>query len=171
MPLFTLNGGIGYTGLGEPGSMPNYKIHQVHQYLDNLSWNHGNHNFKFGTDLHWQRSDILGGNNSHGQFQFNGTFTGISMADFLLGMSSQANLTTALVGQMRFRNYMFYAQDDWKVTPRLTLNLGLRYEFTTPWWEKHNNMNTLILDPGPNSAPFRRRVIAVTRSRAAAWRT
>jgi hypothetical protein len=150
LPLFTLNGGIGYTGLGEPGSMPNYKIHQVHQYLDNLSWNHGNHNFKFGTDLHWQRSDILGGNNSHGQFQFNGTFTGISMADFLLGMASQANLTTSLVGQMRFRNYMFYAQDDWKVTPRLTLNLGLRYEFTTPWWEKHNNMNTLILDPGPN---------------------
>jgi Carboxypeptidase regulatory-like domain len=149
LPLFTLNGGIGFQGLGEPGSMPNFKIHQVHQYLDNVSWNRGNHNFKFGTDLHWQRSDILGGNNSHGQFQFNGTFTGVSLADFLLGMSSQANLTTALIGQMRFRNYMFYAQDDWKIRPRLTLNLGLRYEFTTPWWEKHNNMNTLILDPGP----------------------
>ncbi|MGH9664464.1 MAG: TonB-dependent receptor domain-containing protein, partial [Bryobacteraceae bacterium] len=49
---------------------------------------------------------------------------------------------------MRFRNYMFYAEDDWKVTPRLTVNIGLRYEYTTPWWEKHNNMNTLILDPG-----------------------
>ena len=149
LPEFDLNGGINFTGLGETGSIPNYKIHQVHQYLDNLSWNHGNHSFKFGVDLHWQRSDILGGNSSHGQFQFNGTFTGISLADFLLGMSSSSTLTTSLVGQMRFRNYMFYAQDDWKVTPRLSVNLGLRYEFTTPWWEKHNNMNTLILDPGP----------------------
>jgi hypothetical protein len=150
LPEFDFNGGIGFQGLGETGSMPNFKIHQVHQYLDNVSWNHGNHNFKFGTDLHWQRSDILGGNSSHGQFQFNGTFTGISLADFLLGMSSQSTLTTALVGEMRFRNYMFYAQDDWKVTPRLTLNIGLRYELTTPWWEKHNNMDRLILDPGPN---------------------
>ena len=149
LPEFDFNGGIGFTGLGETGSIPNFKIHQVHQYLDNVSWNHGNHNFKFGTDLHWQRSDILGGNSSHGIFQFNGQFTGISLADFLLGTSSSSTLTTALIGEMRFRNYMFYAQDDWKVTSRLTLNLGLRYEFTTPWWEKHNNMNTLILDPGP----------------------
>ena len=149
LPEFDFHGGINFTGLGEPGSTPNFKIHQVHQYLDNLSWNHGNHNFKFGTDLHWQRSDILGGNNSHGQFQFNGTFTGSSLSDFLLGMSSQSTLTTSLVGAMRFRNYMFYAEDDWKITPRLTLNIGLRYEFSTPWWDKHNNMNTLLLDPGP----------------------
>ncbi|HLJ13494.1 MAG TPA: carboxypeptidase regulatory-like domain-containing protein [Bryobacteraceae bacterium] len=150
LPEFEFIGGISFQGLGETGSIPNYKIHQVHQYLDNLSWNHGNHNFKFGTDLHWQRSDILGGNSSHGDFQFNGQFSGISLADFLLGLSSQTTLTTALIGEMRFRNYMFYAQDDWKVTQRLNLNIGLRYEFTTPWWEKHNNMNTLILDPGPS---------------------
>ncbi len=149
LPQIQLNGGITFTGLGEPGSMPNWKVHQVHQYLDNIIWNHGNHSFKFGTDLHWQRTDILGGNTSHGQFQFNGTFTGVSLADFLLGMSSQSTLTTALIGQMRFRNYMFFAQDDWKVTPKLTVNIGLRYEFTTPWWEKHNNMNTIVLDPGP----------------------
>ena len=129
--------------------MPNFKIHQVHQYLDNVSWNHGNHNFKFGTDLRWNRSDIFGGASSHGGFTFDGQFTGISMADFLLGMTGSVNLTTQLVGQMRFRNYMFYALDDWKLTPRLTLNVGLRYELSTPWWEKHNNMNRLELAPGP----------------------
>ena len=149
LPQFTLSGRINYTGLGEPGSMPNFKIHQVHQYLDNVSWNRGNHNFKFGTDLRWNRSDIFGGASSHGGFTFDGSFTGISFADFLLGLTSQANLTSQLLGQMRFRNYMFYALDDWKLTPRLTLNLGLRYELSTPWWEKHNNMNRLELAAGP----------------------
>jgi hypothetical protein len=146
LPRFGLGGGIAYEGLGEPGSMPNFKIHQVHQYLNNLSWNRGAHNFKFGTDLRWNRSDIFGGASSHGNFAFDGNFTGISFADFLLGMPAQFNLTSTLQGQMRFRNYMFYAQDDWKVTPRLTLNLGIRYELTSPWWEKHNNMNTLQID-------------------------
>jgi hypothetical protein len=150
LPQFTLSGRVGYQGLGEPGSMPNYKIHQVHQYLDNVSWNRGNHSLKFGADVRWNRSDIFGGASSHGGFTFDGQFTGISLADFLLGMTSAVNLSTQLRGQMRFRNYMFYAQDDWKVTPKLTLNLGVRYELTSPWWDKHDNMNRLEITPGPN---------------------
>lgn len=149
LPQFSMGGAIGYAGLGEPGSMPNFKIHQVHQYLNNLSWNRGNHNFKFGTDVRWNRSDIYGGASAHGDFTFDGQFTRISFADFLLGMPASANLTTLLPGQMRFRNFMFYALDDWKLTPKLTLNLGIRYELTTPWFEKHNNMNKLELAPGP----------------------
>lgn len=150
LPEFSLSGGIGYTGLGEPGSMPNFKISQVHQYLDNLSWNRGSHGFKFGVDLRWNRSDIFGGSSSHGNFTFDGQFTRVSFGDFLLGQPASAALTTQLIGNMRFRNYMFYALDDWKVTPRFTLNLGLRYELTTPWFEKYNNMNQLVLDPGPD---------------------
>jgi len=148
LPNFVFSGAIGYQGFGEPGSMPNFKIHQVHQYLDNVSWNRGNHNFKFGADLRWNRSDIFGGNQSHGNFSFDGQFTGVSLADFLLGMPASVQLSSQLIGNMRFRNYMFYAQDDWKLTPRLTLNLGLRYELTSPWMEKHNNMNFLVIDPG-----------------------
>ena len=145
---FSFGGAIGYTGLGEPGSMPNFKISQVHQYLDNLSWIRGNHNFKFGTDLRWNRSDIYGGSSAHGNFTFDGQFTRISFGDFLLGYPSSASLTSLLIGNMRFRNYMFYAQDDWKVTPRLTMNIGLRYELTSPWWEKYDNMNHLDIRPG-----------------------
>lgn len=150
LPEFSFGGGIGYQGLGEPGSMPNFKISQVHQYLDNVSWNRGNHNFKLGADLRWNRSDIFGGSGAHGSFSFDGQFTRISFADFLLGLPASANLTTLLIGNMRFRNYMVYAMDDWKLTPRLTLNLGLRYELTTPWMEKYNNMNTLVIDPRPD---------------------
>ena len=150
LPEFSFGGAFGYTGLGEPGSMPNFKISQVHQYLDNVSWNRGSHSFKFGFDLRWNRSDIFGGSSSHGNFSFDGQFTRVSFADFLLGYPASAALTTQLIGNMRFRNYMFYAQDDWKLTPRLTLNLGLRYELTTPWIEKYDNMNQLGIDADSN---------------------
>jgi hypothetical protein len=128
--------------------MPNFKVHEVHQFLDNLSWNRGKHNLKFGADLRWNRSDIFGGNTSHGNFNFDGQFTGISFADFLLGLPATVSLSSTLTGNMRFNNFMFYALDDWKVTPRLTLNLGLRYELTSPWFDQHDNMNVLVLDPG-----------------------
>jgi hypothetical protein len=149
LPLFTLSGALGYANLGEPGSMPNFKISQVHQYLNNLTWNRGNHNFKFGADLRWNRSDIFGGASSHGNLTFDGQFTRVSFGDFLLGMPGSAGLTTQLIGNMRFRNYMFYALDDWKLTPRLTLNVGLRYELTTPWFEKYDNMNQIDIQAGP----------------------
>jgi hypothetical protein len=149
LPMFSLGGAIGYQNLGEPGSMPNFKISQVHQYLNNLSWNRRNHNVKFGMDLRWNRSDIFGGAGAHGNFTFDGQFTGVSFGDFLLGMPSQVALTSLLTGQMRFRNYMFYALDDWKVTPRLTLNLGLRYELNTPWVDKHDNMAQIDIAEGP----------------------
>ena len=150
LPTFTLGGTTTYQGLGETGSLPNFKISQVHQFLDNVSWNHGNHNFRFGGDVRWNRSDIFGGNSAHGNFTFDGSFTGNSMADFLLGDSASLALSTYLAAEMRFQNYMGYALDDWKVTPRLTVNLGIRYEFTTPWYEKHNHMNQIDVTPGPN---------------------
>jgi Carboxypeptidase regulatory-like domain len=149
LPLFGFAGTYTYQGLGEPGSMPNFKVHEVHQFLDNVSWNRGKHNLKFGADLRWNRSDIFGGNSSHGNFNFDGQFTGVSFADFLLGWPATVALTSTLTGNMRFNNYMFYALDDWKVTPRLTLNLGLRYELTSPWFDQHDNMNVLVLAPGP----------------------
>jgi hypothetical protein len=149
LPNFNLAGALNFTGLGEPGSMPNFKIHQVHQYLNNLSWNRGSHNFKFGGDLRWNRSDIFGGATGHGNLSFNGNFTRISFGDFLLGWPNSAALTTFLQGAMRFRNYMFYALDDFKVTPRLTVNLGIRYELISPWLEKYDSMNRLDLTPGP----------------------
>jgi hypothetical protein len=156
LPQFTLSGGVAYQGLGETGSMPNFKIHEVRQVLDNLSWNRGRHNVKFGIDFRWNRSDIFGGNSSHGNITFDGTFTGISFADFLLGMPSQVALSSTLVGNMRFRNYMAYALDDWKVTPRLTLNLGIRYELQSPWFEKTDQMNTLVLQPGSDFNTIRK---------------
>ncbi|MEZ5353668.1 MAG: carboxypeptidase regulatory-like domain-containing protein [Bryobacteraceae bacterium] len=145
LPRFTLSGSLGFEGLGQPGSMPNFKVAQVHQFLDNVSWNRGSHNFKFGLDVRRNQNDIFGGGSGHGSFTFDGQFTRISFGDFLLGMPSAANLTTLLLGDQRFKENMFYALDDWKITSRLTLNLGIRYELNSPWFDKNDRMNKLEL--------------------------
>ena len=63
-----------------------------------------------------------------------------NLADFLMGARSGYELVNPFVFNLRQRMHFLYAQDDWRVTPSLTLNLGLRYEFATPQWEAGNNL-------------------------------
>lgn len=150
LPRFIFAGKFGFQGLGEANFANNFKVSEGHQYLNNTTWIRGNHTLKFGGDIRFDRSDIVGSRNAIGQFNFNGKFSGVSLADFLLGMVNQFQQSDLHLGDQRFRSFMFYAQDDWKVKANLTLNLGLRYELNSPWWDKNNRMNKIILDPGPD---------------------
>jgi hypothetical protein len=147
---FTFGGRFGYTALGESGYAPTQKIGQNWQLLENLTWIRGSHTLKSGVDVRFTRADNFSAQEAQGVFNFNGRFTNVSLADFLLGWANTFNQTNLQYVDGRFRSYMFYVQDDWKVTPRLTLNLGLRYELTTPMWDKYNRQNKLILDAGPS---------------------
>jgi hypothetical protein len=136
-PSGLASGSQSFTALGSGG--PNLNVENTFQASDNLTWTKGSHSFKMGGDVRRRRFDIIFGG---GQTIFGSIFSsssndpgsGSPLADFLLGYPAQLT-GTELPDWARLRDVYggAYFQDDWKVNPRLTLNLGLRYElFTQP---------------------------------------
>ena len=126
----------------------------VWQIEDALSWTHGRHNFKFGGQ--WWRQIIktfyAGNNGELGLMDFNGQFTAASSsaavsgdggADFFLGLDYQygRGVSTGTTWQQTSDVIGVYAQDTWQVTPRLTWNIGLRYDAHMPWVETQNDQS------------------------------
>lgn len=136
-PSGLASGNQSFTSLGSGG--PNLNIENTFQVSDNLTWNRGSHSLKMGADLRRRRFDVLFGG---GQTIFGSIFSsssndpgsGSPLADFLLGYPAQLT-GTQLPDWARLRDVYTgaYFQDDWKLTSRFTLNLGIRYElFTQP---------------------------------------
>jgi hypothetical protein len=146
----TFGGAFGYQALGEATFVPNYKLSRTVQFLDNLSVVKGRHNLKAGADLRWITSDTNGAPNTRGVFGFNGRFTNSSVGDFLLGWTNQVQFSTFQRADLRERDYMFYLQDDWKLSPRLTLNAGVRYELSSPMFDVNDRVTTLDVTAFPS---------------------
>jgi outer membrane receptor protein involved in Fe transport len=134
MPGVGLSGGYyvaGGSGINQGG------YDNLFQFSDTLSWVRGAHSLKFGADVRALLFDERLGLSNNGSFTFDGRYTGNSVSDFLLGnpaaMSAQIGLGQ---GRWRSKSLNFFVADDWKVTPKLTLNFGLRYEYDSPWRER-----------------------------------
>lgn len=142
-PGISVNGFFGGSGLGRIGSpdfLPKFQHTNQFEYIDTLSWLRGNHALKFGADIMAPMNNhFLDVPATRGSFSFNGAFTGNALADFLLGDVQGFQLSNVDVVDQQHWATMFYAQDDWKASDRLTLNLGLRYDFMTPALEANNN--------------------------------
>ncbi|HEX8289690.1 MAG TPA: TonB-dependent receptor [Pyrinomonadaceae bacterium] len=129
--------GISITGLqGLTFQSPQDIENPSYTLRDNLTWVRGNHTFKFGAFLAKEEKNENAGNNLNGTISFNGTRTasaavpgsGNAFADFLLGLPSQfSEAQNEIRVQLRYNTYEFYAQDSWKVSPRLTIDYGARY--------------------------------------------
>ena len=135
--------------------MPKRQIPQQYQYSDTISWTHGAHSFKFGGTL-WapMRNIFQDEPGTRGDLGFTGVFTscaaaggaacpsksGLSYADGLLGLTQSTQLTNVFFVDQRLWMLAGFAEDDWKITRKLTLNLGLRYDFATPALEGQNRM-------------------------------
>jgi hypothetical protein len=132
---------------------PEIFIDNVYGYSDSLTWQRGKHLFKFGgTFLRYQQNSFYPGNDGElGFFNYDGRYSGLgtsqaSFADFVLDQSYDVGVgfVTGRTGQRQWRDGI-YAQDDWKILPNLTINLGLRWEFDQPIYEVNNKQANLNL--------------------------
>jgi hypothetical protein len=144
----------GYSNLGEAGFLPDIKGSDTLQLSDGLAWNKGSHFIKVGGEYRWVRSRYHIWGNARGSFTFNGAFTGNAFADFLLGDTSSATISSVFIGDIRYVFGGAYVNDDWKITPRFTLNLGLRYELTTPPFERNDLQSNFIVGPNKLIYPY-----------------
>jgi hypothetical protein len=126
---------------------------------DSISWTRGKHNFKFGGRIDCMQQNLRQLGFREGQYTFSqfGTSqpqvagTGHSYASFLLGLVSNATIAYNMPYGFRSQYYAVYVQDDWKLTGRLTVNYGLRWETQRPFYEPAGRVS--MMDPTlPNPA-------------------
>jgi outer membrane receptor protein involved in Fe transport len=131
----------GHIRLGSPNFMPKFQHTSQVQWLNTTTWMRGKHQIKFGIDLMMPMSnEYFDVAPTRGNLRFQATFTGNAFGDFLLGYPNRAELTNVFVVNQELWSSSFYVQDDWKPSDKLTLNLGLRYDFMPPATEKDNRM-------------------------------
>lgn len=175
--------GLSFTHFGSlDDTNPKLVRNQTFSFGDNLIWNHGKHTWRWGGDFRRIQLNTQSSSNAQGSFIFTGintsqvggdgipvANTGFDLADFLLGLPQQTsvqcgvlNAGSAQCGTTDFNRYYFrgnswdlYVQDEWKLRGNLTLNLGLRYEYVSPFTEVNGRIANLDLSPGfldPNNA-------------------
>jgi len=139
------------------------KLHDMtYQVQDHVTIPHGRHEFKFGADIRRVQNNFNFDFFNNGSFTFgagsaaplqNGTFTGDALADFVAGFPTNFFQFSSAIYNIRTTSQHYYAQDTVKVVPRLTLTLGLRYEYNSPQYDKHNNIIGFF-GPGAQSTVF-----------------
>ena len=146
-PSTPLNGGLpltgisGISGFGVPGFIPSDEYENVYEILDNVTKIVGNHNLRMGVQFQSIRFSSLQPPYPKGNYSYNGeytsnlgaSFTGFGVADFLANQMNFAQLSNEFKnGDSRWYRAA-YIEDDWRASDKLTINLGLRYDFFQPY--------------------------------------
>ncbi|MDT7811359.1 MAG: hypothetical protein QOJ42_1275 [Acidobacteriaceae bacterium] len=122
-------------------------------YTDALSWSKGHHEFKFGTDIRQLESiSPLGfnGSDNYGTFAYNtqnsvGLFTGVDFADFLSGLPYQTFYDVVQEdNDGKSTHYHFFGQDQWKISPNLSITYGVRYELHPGYYDVHGDIGNFV---------------------------
>jgi hypothetical protein len=155
-----LTGGItaqevtGFTAFGRQSTNPQWQYPFLWNPRVNYSHIIGRHSIKTGYEwqrIHTEVQDVnpLYGLDAYQSGPVANGFTGIPLADFIFGLRNRYSLTNFFIAQYRQTGNMAYVQDDFRMTAKLTLNLGIRYEYFTPQWEASNRLTNY--DPVANA--------------------
>ena len=155
-----------YSMVTDSPTLPQTQRDNMWQATDSLTLLRGRHTLKFGADFIHFQLNYLQSNLARGEYTYTGVFTSVDgsgvgtgdpFADFLLGDPQNTERTTGS-GQAYTRqsDYAAYAQDDWRLTPHLTLNFGLRWEYAAPYTEARNNLLNLNYSTLPNQPQLER---------------
>jgi hypothetical protein len=118
---------------------PRVRSNSIWQFLDTLSWSRGKHFLKIGAEIDRRNVTFGQARAPRGQFTFDGTYTGSALADFMLGYVKSDNINpTHTNTDLWDWTQSYFINDDWKVNPRLTVNLGLRYDYYAPYVQSDN---------------------------------
>jgi hypothetical protein len=160
--------GIDFTtfgGLTDP--TPRRELDQTYTISESLTWSRGKHNWRFGADYRRILQSFRSAKNAEGTFVFTGfetsqllpgsaapvADTGYDFADFLLGVPQQTTLQSGTSSyDFRANSFDLFAQDDWRILSKLSLNLGFRYEYNGPYTEAQNHIANLDVAPGFTAA-------------------
>jgi hypothetical protein len=174
VPVITATG---YDRLGEATNLPQDRHDDTFEWSDSLSWTTGRHTIKFGTEVRRFGENFLFDSSARGTINFTPFYTaqvsttasgvvnavggtGNAIADMLLGDVDTASVSRSFVGieantvaGLRQTSTNLFVQDDFRILPNLTLNIGLRWEYNAPVTDKYNHLATF--DPTfPNSTPL-----------------
>ncbi len=141
LPSIAVQGffGGGTAALGDPQQPFVDRVNHVWQIANDLTWITSRHSFKAGLDLRREAMNIAFINRPNGDLTFSGGLAGNAAADFLLGAPAQVRATTTQAVQDGYGwLYAGYAQDEFRVTPQLTLSLGIRYELPMPFIDQND---------------------------------
>ena len=121
---------------------------QTYTISDSMSLTRGKHGWTWGGDFRRQLVDTSNASNARGTFLFTGGATGVPFADFLLGFAQETSLQSG-ANEYNFRSKTFdlYVQDNWRIAKNLTFNLGVRYEYVSPFIELNNQLVNLDVAP------------------------
>jgi hypothetical protein len=139
----------GYAQLGATSSVPRHRFDSNNQILDNFSWKLNKHDVKFGVDFHRTSIQQYFDKYFRGRLKFDGSFTGDPLQDFLAGfVDGGFQYSGNSVRHTYENNFGLYLQDSYRVSPRLTFNYGLRWDYFGVVKEKNNLLsNITALDP------------------------